>query len=149
MFAISHARPCALSVAVVVLGCVTPSARRTYEYDEARRIDEITLAEIKTVQLRASTAADVVRLLRPSMFEARRPSVAYSASGSTIQRAGTVQVYVDNIPYGGLETLTTIPAASVRSVRRLSPMDAVTRFGGSHPDGVIVVTTGVPDQATR
>ena len=149
MFAISHARPYALSVAVVILGCVTPSGGRTSKYDEGRRIDEITLAEIKTVLLRASTAADVVHLLRPSMFEARYPSVAYSASGSTVQRAGSIQVYVDNIPYGGLETLTTIPAASVRSVRRLSPMDAVTRFGGSHTNGVIVVTTGVPDQATR
>lgn len=147
MFALFYGRSYVLAAAVTVVGCATPSGTRPHRSDpSARSIDEITLEEIKSVLPRTSSAADIIRTVRPGLVMPRYPVVARSANGDAMLRANMIQVYVDNVPYGGVETLALIPAASVRSVRRLTPLDAVTRFGGSHLNGVIVVTTGVPDR---
>jgi hypothetical protein len=50
-------------------------------------------------------------------------------------------VYLDDLPFGGVESLRSIPLERVRVIRYLSPFDADLRWGGSHPAGAILVTT--------
>ena len=60
-------------------------------------------------------------------------------SGVPASGARGIRVYLDQVLLGGIETLGTIPANSIRSVRWLSPIDATTFYGTDHADGVIEV----------
>jgi hypothetical protein len=95
--------------------------------------DVITAAEI--VAARVTDAYQAVSQLRPHFLRRR----STRALVSNINPA--VAVYVDDLPYGGVESLRQIPLDRVRLIRYISPMTAEVRFGGSHPSGAILVTT--------
>ncbi len=50
-------------------------------------------------------------------------------------------VFVNNTPTGGIETLRLIPARVVAEIRFVRHDDAFRRFGSVHPAGVILLTT--------
>lgn len=52
-----------------------------------------------------------------------------------------VEVYLDGVHLGGVETLFTIPVPSVESIRHLDGIEAAARYGQGHDQGVILVTT--------
>ena len=148
---LAHARRVVLGgllVSGAVLGCVAPSTQ-SRSSEPISKASAITSAEIEGVLSRTETAADIIRMLRPGMLEGRYPNVRYSATSGRGQINRPIRVYVDNIPYGEVETLATIPARSVRGVRRFSRLDAKTLFGSDHPNGAIVVTTGPPPRQPR
>ena len=94
----------------------------------------LTAAEIV-----ASKVVDVyqaVTQLRPD-FLRRRSQMATMAP----MRPNAVSVYLDEMPYGNVESLRQIPLERVRLIRYLTPFDADLRWGGSHPAGAILVTT--------
>ena len=95
--------------------------------------DVLTAAEI--VSARVTDVYQAVSQLRPHFLRRRaaRPSVTSAAPAIT--------VYLDDLPYGGVESLHQIPLERVRVIRYLSAMSAEVRFGGSHPSGAILVTT--------
>lgn len=148
MRTLAHARRVVLAGLLVfdaMLGCVAPSTQ--YRSSEpASKAHAITSAEIESVLWRTVTAADIIRTLRPGMLDGRYPSARSSATSGRGQITRSVRVYVDNIPYGEIETLATIPALSVRGVRRFSRLDAKTRFGSDHPNGAIVVGLPLKDE---
>lgn len=99
--------------------------------------DVLTAAEI--VSSRVTDAYQAVSQLRPHFLRRRlTPPTALSPSLAVV-------VYLDEMPYGGAESLHQIPLERVRVIRYLSSMSANLRFGGSHPSGAILVTT-LPDR---
>lgn len=88
---------------------------------------QITHSELREAAV-PGTAYDVVQLLRPQWLQRR--------GGEPIR------VYVNGLPYGGTaRALTQIPAAELRTLERLSGLEATARYGRGHAGGAIVVQT--------
>ena len=111
---------------------------------------EISKAEVDSyLSSQSGTAFDMIRHLRPGMLvprDARTRREMVKTSSSRVSMSGVpasgargIRVYLDQVLLGGIETLGTIPANSIRSVRWLSPIDATTFYGTDHADGVIEV----------
>lgn len=94
----------------------------------------LTAAEI--VASRVSDAYQAVSELRPDFLRRRSSSATV-----TPIKAAAVDVYLDDLPFGNVESLRAIPLERVRVIRYLTPFDADLRWGGSHPAGAILVTT--------
>ena len=112
--------------------CATTNNAPNARYAASTR-DILTAAEI--VASRVSDAYQAVSQLRPH-FLRRRNTLPTAISSSA-----TVVVYLDDLPYGGSESLRQIPLERVRMIRYINSMSANVRFGGSHPAGAILVTT--------
>ena len=84
----------------------------------------LTGAEIKAASV--SNTFEAVRRLRPNFIFGRykRPVV-----------------YLDNLRYGGVNSLNNIDASIVEIIEFLKPIDATTRYGTGHSSGAILVTT--------
>ena len=95
----------------------------------------LTAAEI--VASRVTDVYQAVTQLRPDFLRRRASNVSTMALG----RPAAVAVYLDEIPYGGVESLKHIPLDRVRVIRYLNAFDADLRWGGSHPAGAILVVT--------
>ena len=94
----------------------------------------LTAAEI--VAARVSDVYQAVTQLRPDFLRRRSSTVTMLPATSNV-----VAVYLDDLPFGGVDALRHIPLERVRVIRYLSPFDADLRWGGSHPAGAILVTT--------
>ena len=95
--------------------------------------DVITAAEI--VASRVTDAYQAVAQLRPE-FLRRRSSTAVPTFAPV-----SVQVYLDDMPFGTAESLRYIPLDRVRIIRFMSRHEADLRWGGTHAAGAILVTT--------
>ena len=94
----------------------------------------ITAAEI--VASKVSDAYQAVTQLRPDFLRRRPSSVTMTQA-----RPNAVSVYLDELPFGTVESLRSVPLDRVRIIRYLTPFEADMRWGGSHPAGAILVTT--------
>ena len=94
----------------------------------------LTAAEIVTS--RVTDAYQAVLQLRPE-FLRRRSAPIIPSIGAT----SAIAVYLDEIPFGGVESLRAIPLDRVRLIRYIPPLEADLKWGGTHPAGAIVVTT--------
>jgi hypothetical protein len=110
----------------------TPYERSPNRLSNAGR-DVLTAAEIV-----ASSVTDVyqaVTQLRPDFLRRRQTKTVLTPTP-----AG-VSVYLDDLEYGGPESLRQIPLERVRIIRYMRPFEAELRFGGRHPSGAILVQT--------
>lgn len=96
--------------------------------------DVLTAAEI--VASRVTDVYQAVIQLRPE-FLRRRPI----AQPLMPFQSASISVYLDDMPYGSIESLRQIPLDRVRLIRYMSSTEANLKFGGSHPSGAIIVTT--------
>ena len=73
----------------------------------------------------------------------RPPPTRRQISGSTpfVSETTTIQVYVDGVPAGGVETLRQINIVIVREMFFLDAAQATARWGGNNPHGAILVVT--------
>lgn len=97
------------------------------------RRDVITAAEI--VASRVTDAYQAVSQLRPEFLRKR------GASAVPLFMAPAVVVYLDDLPFGTVESLSYIPLDRVRLIRYVTAAEADLRWGGSHATGAILVTT--------
>jgi hypothetical protein len=51
------------------------------------------------------------------------------------------RVYVDDVSYGNINSLSNLNTNQIREIRFLSAQNATTRWGTGHMAGVILVTT--------
>ena len=121
-----------ISLAACASSSATSSESLALKASPARNF--ITATEI--VASRVSDVYQAVTQLRPDFLRRRSSSATL-----TPMKATAVTVYLDELPYGGVESLSSIPLERVRVIRYLSPFDADLRWGGSHPAGAILVTT--------
>lgn len=82
-----------------------------------------------------TNALELVRQLRPQWLVVR------GVAGARDTGAGGIQVYVDGVRRGSLETLDAIGAEQVAEIRFLDSSDATTRYGTGHVHGAIEVRT--------
>jgi hypothetical protein len=122
----------ALSLSACAASTNPPASRNA-----ASGRDVLTAAEI--VSSRVTDAYQAVTQLRPHFLRRR------TARPTAFNTSLAVVVYLDDLPYGGVESLQQIPLDRVRVIRYLSSVSANLRFGGSHPSGAILVTT-LPDR---
>jgi hypothetical protein len=95
--------------------------------------DVITAGEI--VASRVTDVYQAVAQLRPEFLRRRTISTIPTFT------APEAMVYLDDLPFGGPESLRSIPLERVRLIRFISPTEADLRWGGSHAAGAILVTT--------
>ena len=103
--------------------------------------DEITKKEIQTALSQASTAYDIVKLLRPTMLLRRAVTGVEPTPVLMANELPGVHVHVDDSHVGPIELLYSIPAQVVTSVRWLPASEASTKYGNGHTAGVIAVVT--------
>lgn len=121
-----------VSLAACASNSATSSESLALKASPARNV--ITAAEI--VASRVSDVYQAVTQLRPDFLRRRTASVMVAPA-----KPNAVAVYLDDLPFGSLESLRSIPLERVRVIRYLSSFDADLRWGGSHPAGAILVTT--------
>jgi hypothetical protein len=51
------------------------------------------------------------------------------------------KVYVDNVSYGNVESLSNINSSQIKEIRYIKATDATTQWGTGHTGGVILVIT--------
>jgi hypothetical protein len=122
-------------ITVLSLGaCASTPSNRVTESSQ----DVITSVEINATPV--ATAYDLVNRLRPAWLRAGRTG---SIGGGTISSQVTL-VYLDGTRLGGIESLRTLSAAGIRSMKYLDATRAATvlRDPGSEAiAGAIVIST--------
>lgn len=124
-------------IGISLSACVSGSSGTSAESMSLRATparNVLTAAEI--VASKVSDVYQAVTQLRPDFLRRRSHTPTMAP-----MRPTAVSVYLDEMPYGNLESLRQIPLERVRIIRYLTPFDADLRWGGSHPAGAILVTT--------
>jgi len=112
-----------------LLGCGSTGGTRQAAGDRNR----ITAEQAREAAQRHSTAYGMVENLRPLWLQKR--------GRSSIMNEGEIAVYVDGSRYGTPNSLRSISAFSVDSMRFLTPSEATNRYGTGHTHGIIMVYT--------
>jgi hypothetical protein len=86
--------------------------------------------------LGAANAHEVIQKLRPNFLSYRGETSLRKARSSAYPT-----VYVDGISFGTIETLRTIPAMQIASIRLYRSWEAATKFGMGNMGGVLEITT--------
>lgn len=120
------------SLVMIAAGCAAGRVR-TVGNDSER----ITLIELNTISV--NTAYQAVQRLRPQFLRDRN-STSMLASAQQRIDVEAIAVYVDDAHMGTIDALHHIPALEVYEIRRLSPGEAVQRYGTKQRGTVIAVT---------
>jgi hypothetical protein len=132
-----RARMLATLATAVSLGCVTSGAPANAKSSGSRSQDVIGEAEISAHARDATTALQLIQTLRPQMLRSRGlTSMRDTSEESTLPR-----VYVDEVSYGNVNTLSSLNTSQIKEIRFVNARDATTRWGTDHMGGVILVTT--------
>ena len=117
-----------VALGVIISGCAHGSARST----ERSQPNVITRAEME--QNEYASLYEVVQALRGRWLRARGPT-------TLLGRPSEVQVMVDDMRLGGVNTLRSLTRDNVVTIAFVDPVAAAQRWGGAHAQGTIVVTT--------
>jgi hypothetical protein len=122
-----EAKPMRSALSVLVMAALTACATT----GEATSYDPhlITLEEIEASH--HANAYDIVQALRPRWLLTK-------TSMSIRTGPGSVRLYVDGVPQGGLRS---IAKSIIREVRFYPPVEAQARWGAGHQQGAINVIT--------
>jgi hypothetical protein len=129
---------CLLASALLAgAGCASGSAGSSAAPDDRPRAtrtrsDLITREEIERTS--HQNAYDLVAGLRPRWLRAHGPD---SVVGETVE----VQVRLDDARVGGPTALRGIAVRDIASIQFVGPVDAAARWGPTHANGAILVTT--------
>lgn len=102
-----------------------------------RKTHVLKADEIEKEKLTASTAFEVVQMLRPRWLVSR--GLARLPQPGDQLEASSVKVWINQHNAGGVDYLRTIPAGRVEEMRYYSPNEAASRFGPTD-DAAIEVT---------
>ena len=117
-------------IGVLVLACSPPKLGPGLVADTQL----ITEEEIEAS--RGSNAFEVIRKVRGNFLTYRGET-----SGNRGASRPFPTVYLDDQQFGAIETLRTIPAAQISSIRLFRAWEATTKFGAHNMGGVIAITT--------
>lgn len=117
---------------VITAGCATGKVKNA-----GNDTERITLVELNSISV--NTAYQAVQRLRPQFLRDRN-SVAAITTSQTRTDAEAIAVYVDDAKMGTVDALHQIPALEVYEIRRLSPGEAVQKYGTRQRGTVIAVT---------
>lgn len=123
--------------------CVTALSLAACASTPTNRVTESSPDLITSVEINATpvaTAYDLVNRLRPAWLRAGRTG---SIGGGTIRSQVTL-VYLDGTRLGGIESLRTLSASGIRSMKYLDATRAATVLRDPGPEaisGAIVIST--------
>lgn len=118
------------ALTLMVAACSASNPSRPQGDSNVIRRDEVMAGTYQT-------AYDVVRALHPNWLVKR--------SASNSRTAAQIWVYVDGSKYGDVSWLRNVPGNSVGSITRIDAGSATTRWGTGHTEGVLYVTTHIPN----
>ena len=142
VFGLSHSRLgdklhrfCGITLLLIVFFITTSCAAGTQGTAERSRSsrDPITIDEMQSVQSLAN-GYDVVQRFRPRWLRAR--------GRSSMSSSAPVVVFLDNVHFGGVETLYNISIERITMIRYFDAADATGRWGTGFSGGAIEVLTG-------
>jgi outer membrane cobalamin receptor len=93
----------------------------------------ITAAEIEAAN--ANTAYDVIVKLHANYLHSRGPN------SILLKQNKEPTVFLDQVEFGPINSLRTIPASNIAEIRFVSGWDAMTKYGSDHVAGVIQIYT--------
>ena len=93
----------------------------------------ITLEQIESSHAR--TAYDIVVTFRSNFLNSR------GKNSILLKTPSQPTVYLDEVEYGTVNSLRSIPATHVAEIRFIEGWDAMTKYGSDHAAGIIQVTT--------
>jgi outer membrane cobalamin receptor len=93
----------------------------------------ITAAEIEAAN--ANTAYDVIVKLHANFLHSRGPN------SILLKENKEPTVYLDQVEFGSINSLRSIPASNIAEIRFISGWDAMTKYGSDHVAGVIQIYT--------
>jgi hypothetical protein len=99
--------------------------------------DLILESEIAARAGEATNALQIIMKLRPQMLRSRGVISPNDANSE----ATMPKIYVDNVSYGNVESLSNINATQIKEIQYIKATDATTRWGTGHTGGVILVIT--------
>jgi hypothetical protein len=126
-------------VSVALGGSLTACAHGSSHGTEPAHANVITRAEMEQNQY--ASLYEVVQALRGRWLSARGPT-------TLLGKPAEVQVMVDDMRLGGVNTLRSMTRDNVVTIAFVDPVAAAQRWGGKYAQGTIVVTTradGAPD----
>lgn len=120
-----------LALAAVIVVACSPARLGPGNVSDSQLIteDEIDAS-------RAANAFEVIRKLRANFLTYRGET-----SLTKNQSRPYPTVYLDGQEFGPIETLKTIPAAQITSIRLLRSWEASTKYGTGNMGGVIAIST--------
>lgn len=98
-----------------------------------RRGGDSNLISASQIASKPGTVYDVVRTYRPNWLRIRGPD--------SLRRPGEVQVYFDGTRVGGIENLKSIASSGISFIRWYDGIEASSRWGLDHGNGVIWVSS--------
>jgi len=93
----------------------------------------ITAAEIEAAN--ANTAYDVIVKLHANFLHSRGPN------SILLKENKEPTVYLDQVEFGSINSLRSIPASNIAEIRFINGWDAMTKYGSDHVAGVIQIYT--------
>jgi outer membrane cobalamin receptor len=93
----------------------------------------ITAEEIEAAN--ANTAYDVIVKLHANFLHSRGPN------SIVLKEKKEPTVYLDQVEYGPIASLRSIPASNIAEIRFINGWDAMTKYGSDHVAGVIQIYT--------
>jgi hypothetical protein len=124
--------PTAWMLAFVVVATSCASRGKGGAREPAPRTDLLTAEELSAGHWR--NAYDAVSSLRARWLQSRGPD-------TIMGKPGEVQVHLDDVRLGGVETLREILVIDIAYMQFLDPATASARWGLDHTHGAIYVST--------
>lgn len=121
---------------IVVLAAATVLACSPPRLGPGQHSDSQLITEEEIDASRGTNAFEVIRKLRANFLTYRGET-----SLNKNQSRPYPTVYLDGQVFGPIETLRTIPASQISSIRLLRSWEATTRYGTGNMGGVIAITT--------
>jgi hypothetical protein len=101
--------------------------------DEKPRTDRSLITAAVILEHRFTNGYEAVEALHSNWLRAK--------GTNSLQNPSEVRVYVDNTSLGGVETLKTVSAPTIRTIEHFDGIAATARWGMDHGGGVILITT--------
>jgi hypothetical protein len=124
----------------LALAC-SKASRSPHESD----VDRSVITEEQIISQHYQNLFDAVQALRSNWLQTRGTDSFVNPS--------QVWVYLDNMRYGGVQTLATLSPKGVISISHYNGVEATARWGIGHSAGVIAVSTwptgAPPDTVTE
>lgn len=121
--------------ALCLVALSAPATACTHRATETPMPDRnvITMHQIESAHAR--TAYDLVAKFRSNFLNSR------GKNSILLKTPSEPTVYLDEVEYGPISSLRTIPASHVAEIRFLEGWDAMTKYGSDHIAGIIQVIT--------
>ena len=127
----------AAAAALMTLSCATSGSSGSSLRSKSRSQDIIPESEITANASEAANALQIIEKLRPQMLRSRGVGSPTDVTGESARP----KVYVDNVAYGDLGTLSNLTASQIKEIQFINSRDATTKWGTGHMGGVILVLT--------